>query len=181
MGCSSYTGRYGAVLWVTDRSLSTLWKTKGAVPAATRLPCTGGGDPRSGLTPGPRSDDIALGYPTTTWPETTDAPAAPPWNSCTDATGTCGTVRAPGNERRRLHDGRRRPELRQNRVSVLGDLDPALAHGVDHGLRAIVDRQLAQDGAHVVLDRLLADRQRVGNLLVGHALGDVVQDLDLAG
>jgi hypothetical protein len=30
------------------------------------------------------------------------------------------------------------------------------------------------------LTGLLADRQRVGDLLVGHALGDVVEDLDLA-
>jgi hypothetical protein len=64
--------------------------------------------------------------------------------------------------------------------SVLGDLDPALAHSVDDGLRAVVDRQLAQDRAHVVLHRLLADAQRIRDLLVRHALGDVVQDLDLA-
>src|SRR5262245_13911202 len=64
--------------------------------------------------------------------------------------------------------------------SVLGDLDPSLAHGVDDGLGPVVDRQLAEDRAHVVLDRLLADRQRVGDLLVRHALGDVVEDLDLA-
>src|SRR6188508_2717453 len=65
--------------------------------------------------------------------------------------------------------------------SVLGDLDPALTHGVDDGLRAVVDRQLAQDRAHVVLHRLLANRQRVGDLLVRHSLRDVVENLDLAG
>ena len=32
----------------------------------------------------------------------------------------------------------------------------------------------------MVLDGLLADRQGVGDLLVRHALGDVVEDLDLA-
>src|SRR5258708_5576830 len=63
-------------------------------------------------------------------------------------------------------------------TSVLGHLDPALAHRVHHGLGPVVDGQLAQDRAHVVLDGLLADRQRVGDLLVGHALGDVVEDLD---
>ena len=64
--------------------------------------------------------------------------------------------------------------------SILGDADPSLLHGVNDCLRAVVDRQLAQDRAHVVLDGLLADRQRVGDLLVGHALGDVVENLDLA-
>src|SRR5688500_10003961 len=64
--------------------------------------------------------------------------------------------------------------------SVFGDLDPALAHGVDDGLGAVVDGELAEDGAHVVLDGLLADAQRVGHLLVRHALRDVVEDLDLA-
>src|SRR4051794_25642547 len=64
--------------------------------------------------------------------------------------------------------------------SVFRHPDPALAHGVDHGLRPVVHGQLAKDRAHVVLDGLLADRQRVGDLLVGHALGDVVEDLDLA-
>src|SRR5436309_7921160 len=66
-------------------------------------------------------------------------------------------------------------------TSVLRHLDPALAHRVHDGLGPVVDGQLAQDRAHVVLDRLLADRQRVGDLLVGHALGDIVEDLDLAG
>src|SRR4026209_955901 len=64
--------------------------------------------------------------------------------------------------------------------SVLGHPDPALAHRVDDGLGPVVDRQLAEDRAHVVLDGLLGDRQGVGDLLVGHALGDVVEDLDLA-
>src|SRR6185503_7971916 len=65
-------------------------------------------------------------------------------------------------------------------TSVLRHLDPALAHRVDDGLGPVIHGQLAQDRAHVVLDRLLADRERVGDLLVGHALGDVVEDLDLA-
>ena len=33
----------------------------------------------------------------------------------------------------------------------------------------------------MILDRLLGDRQRVGDLLVRHSLRDVVQDLDLTG
>src|SRR4051795_4551191 len=64
--------------------------------------------------------------------------------------------------------------------SVFRHPDPALTHGVDHGLGPVVHGQLAKDRAHVVLDGLLADGQRVGDLLVGHALGDVVEDLDLA-
>src|SRR5450755_1384429 len=63
--------------------------------------------------------------------------------------------------------------------SVLGHSDPALAHGVDDGLGPVVHAELAQDAGHVVLDCLLADREGVRDLLVGHALGDVVQDLDL--
>src|SRR5213594_1167796 len=55
-------------------------------------------------------------------------------------------------------------------LSVLRHLDPALAHRVHDGLGPVIDGQLAQDRAHVVLDGLLADRQRVGDLLVGHAL-----------
>src|SRR5664280_2540362 len=64
--------------------------------------------------------------------------------------------------------------------SVLGHADPALSHGVDDCLGAVVDAQLSQNAGHVVLDGLLADRKRVGDLLVRHPLGDVVQDLDLA-
>src|SRR4051794_39946484 len=55
-------------------------------------------------------------------------------------------------------------------TSVLRHLDPALAHRVHDGLGAVVDGQLPQDRAHVVLDGLLGDRQGVGDLLVGHAL-----------
>src|SRR5215212_3479710 len=66
-------------------------------------------------------------------------------------------------------------------ISVLGHLDPALAHRVDDGLGPVVHGELPEDRAHVVLDGLLADRQRVGDLLVRHSLGDVVEDLDLAG
>src|SRR5215213_7326866 len=66
-------------------------------------------------------------------------------------------------------------------TSVLRHLDPALAHRIHDGLGPIVHGELPEDRAHVVLDGLLADRERVRDLLVGHALGDVVEDLDLAG
>jgi hypothetical protein len=88
---------------------------------------------------------------------------------------------------RRARKTRRRPVDRPWHVrtsrrrtfrSVLRDLDPALPHGVDDGLGAVVDGELAQDARHVVLDGLLRDGERVGDLLVRHALGDVVQDLD---
>src|SRR5665811_803310 len=64
--------------------------------------------------------------------------------------------------------------------SVLGHANPALSHGVDDGLGAVVHAQLSQDAGHVVLDGLLADRKGVGHLLVRHSLGDVVENLDLA-
>src|SRR5689334_9568162 len=66
------------------------------------------------------------------------------------------------------------------RTSVLRHLDPALPHRVDDRLGAVVHGELPEDRAHVVLDGLLADREGIGDLLVGHALGDVVEDLDLA-
>jgi hypothetical protein len=134
-------------------------------PHKAREPCllrhgsrTGGGDPRQlpARDPEtPRSDEGLGGYPPRRGSEAMPRPIGSPWHVRT-------------NCRRDL------------RPSVLGDLDPALAHGVDDGLGAVVDGQLAQDGRHVVLHRLLADGQRVGDLLVGHALGDVVQDLHLA-
>ena len=79
---------------------------------------------------------------------------------------------------------RRRPARRGSRnptCSVLGQPDPALPDRVHHGLRAIVHGELAQDRAHVVLDGLLAQGEREGHLLVGRTLGDVVEDLRLAG
>src|ERR1700704_1378355 len=63
---------------------------------------------------------------------------------------------------------------------ILRHPDPALAHRVHDGLGPVVDGQFAEDGAHVILDRLLADRQGIWDLLIGHALGNVVEDLDLA-
>src|SRR5882672_10924149 len=60
-------------------------------------------------------------------------------------------------------------------------LYPALPDRVDDRLRAVVHRQFAQDARHVILHRLLGDGQRVGDLLVRHALSDVVQDLHLTG
>src|SRR5438046_2652868 len=65
-------------------------------------------------------------------------------------------------------------------VGHLRPLDPPLAHRVHDGLGAVVHRELAQDARHVVLHRLLGDREGVGDLLVRHPLGDVVEDLDLS-
>src|SRR5688572_11742996 len=59
-------------------------------------------------------------------------------------------------------------------------LDPALADRVHDRLGAVVHGELPQDARHVVLDGLLGDRERVGDLLVRLALRDVVEDLDLA-
>src|SRR5690242_15414642 len=46
-----------------------------------------------------------------------------------------------------------------------------------HRLDAIAHLQLLHDVGHVMLDRLFADLQLDGDLFVGTALGDVVQDL----
>src|SRR5439155_21669953 len=48
------------------------------------------------------------------------------------------------------------PILEPILASVFGDPDPALLHGIYHGLGAVIHRELAQDRAHVVLDGLFA-------------------------
>src|SRR5205807_597737 len=69
---------------------------------------------------------------------------------------------------------------RSRRPGAGSDFDQAFADRVEHGLRAIVDVQLLVHVADVVADRLLADLQLVGDLLVGHAARQQLQDLDLA-
>src|SRR3989442_7118763 len=60
------------------------------------------------------------------------------------------------------------------------DADPAVAQSVDDRLSAVVDLELAQDRADVVLDRLVADAQLAADDLVTVAARHQVQDLDLA-
>src|SRR5690348_7746678 len=60
------------------------------------------------------------------------------------------------------------------------ELDQALPHRVQHRLRAVVDAQLLVHVADVVPHRLFADLQPVRDLLVGHAVRQQLQDLDLA-
>ena len=56
----------------------------------------------------------------------------------------------------------------------------ALADGVGGGLHPVGEVQLLERVVDVVLDRALGDRQLVGDLLVGHAGGDELEDLGLA-
>src|SRR5205085_420494 len=70
--------------------------------------------------------------------------------------------------------------LRAHLAAHLRSFDPALAHRVDDRLRPVVHRQLPQDARHVVLHGLLGDREGVRDLLIRHALSDVVEDLHLA-
>ena len=58
-------------------------------------------------------------------------------------------------------------------------LDPAAAQGVDHGLGAVVHRQLAENRGDVILDGLVGDLQSPGDLFVAVAAGDVVEHFDL--
>ncbi len=58
--------------------------------------------------------------------------------------------------------------------------DQALANGPNRGLRAVADGDLPQNVLHVFLDRLDADFQRLADLLVAQAQGDVTQHLGLA-
>src|SRR5437763_1418624 len=62
----------------------------------------------------------------------------------------------------------------------LGDLEELLADGIDDRLHARVQLQLLEDVADVVLDRVLADEQLLGDVTVVEALGDEAQNLHLA-
>ena len=183
MGRWSQTAGAGAVPWTRQPHMSRArvrgsvvrgHKNEEAAPAAARLPRTGGGDPTAQppCGTGPPQMKAARGYPRTTCR-----------HGIRSRRGRAMELPYSGGAdfRRRFQRplGAFEPSGRHG-SSVFGDLDPALAHGIHHGLGAVVDRELAQDAAHVVLDRLLADRQRVGDLLVGHPLRDVVQDLHLA-
>src|SRR5262249_52916266 len=87
---------------------------------------------------------------------------------------------APGRPAHGTARGTRRPWwLRTARLDLL-HLDPAVAERVDHRLRAVVHRQLAQDRRDVVLHRLVADLEGARDLLVAVAARDVLEHLDLA-
>ena len=51
---------------------------------------------------------------------------------------------------------------------------------IDSRLRAVVDMELAQDGCHVILDRLLAHIKPQGDLFVAGSKGHHIQDLHLS-
>src|SRR5262245_13378744 len=63
-------------------------------------------------------------------------------------------------------------------ASVVLGWEPALSQGIYNRLRPIIHRQFAQDRTHVVLDRPLAYREDVNELLVGHTLADAFEDLE---
>src|SRR6266571_3869836 len=60
------------------------------------------------------------------------------------------------------------------------DFDEALSHRVEDGLGSIVDVELLVHIADVVPDRLIADIEPAGDLRIGLADGDQLQNLDLA-
>ena len=53
--------------------------------------------------------------------------------------------------------------------------------GEDDGLHAIAQAELHQHAGHVGLDGGVADDQLGGDLLVGEAAGEQLEDLELAG
>src|SRR3954451_9097305 len=59
-------------------------------------------------------------------------------------------------------------------------LQPAALGGVEHGLGAVDRAELAVDVVQVRAHRAGGERQLVGDLLVDHALGQALEDLDLA-
>src|SRR5687768_227839 len=60
-------------------------------------------------------------------------------------------------------------------------VEQVAAHGEHGGLHARLHLQLLQHVADVVLDRVLADEQLFGDLAVALAVGDLPQNLQLAG
>lgn len=58
--------------------------------------------------------------------------------------------------------------------------DEFLADGPDRRLRAVGDADFPQDVLDVLLDRLVTDVQRLGDLLVGQPIGQLPEDLALA-
>jgi hypothetical protein len=79
---------------------------------------------------------------------------------------TFGVVEAGGGRAKWLtpKDGTRPP--------VASSSDDALAPGVDGGLGAVGDVQLAQNVVDVALDGALRDDQPLGDLRVAEAIGD---------
>ena len=66
-------------------------------------------------------------------------------------------------------------------VGLLRDTNPAVFQGVDDGGGAVVDRKLFEDRCNVIFHSLVADFELFGDLFVATAVGDMLQDLDLAG
>ena len=58
--------------------------------------------------------------------------------------------------------------------------NPAVAQCQYHGMGSIVGVKLAQDGADMIFNRLLADIKDAGYLFIGVAVGDIVQYLRFA-
>src|SRR5262245_56364841 len=86
---------------------------------------------------------------------------------------------------------RKRPTTREYKAAIrsigrasleapTGPLDDPAADGVDRRLDAVLDLQLHEDVRDVVLDRLRADVQRLGDLRVVLAVRDQAQHLELA-
>src|SRR6185503_8021728 len=76
-----------------------------------------------------------------------------------------------------------RPEQKVRRLldrQMNAVLDDSRGDRVAREPRGVVDVQLAHEILAVLLDRLDADSELGGRLLVGHAFGDELKDLDLA-
>src|SRR5450759_4266376 len=65
-------------------------------------------------------------------------------------------------------------------AASVGEVEDLLADGIHRGLHARVQLELLQDVAHMVLDGVLRDEQRSGDVLVRHAAGDQLEHLELA-
>src|SRR5690606_23543167 len=98
----------------------------------------------------------------------TAGPAARPW----PWTCRCRWCRGTRPCRRPTRP-RRPPPKRSERDQLPGQ-------GLEHRLAAAVDLELAVDALDVVRHRVARDPQVVGDLVVGEALGDAPQDVDLA-
>ena len=99
---------------------------------------------------------------------------------CTAAAHS-GQIHSPEREhstqRRGKTTSRTAEEAARHSCLIRIHLDPALAQGVDHGLGAVVDRQLAQDRRNVIFDGLIADIELDGDFLIGAAGGHEFEHL----
>src|SRR5690606_5078107 len=136
------------------------WKS---LPASRRCPAMARGrwSPTSARA-GPRGGAAAMAWTACSGARTSWAPRCR-WTAMTAGPAWCWTF-----------------PMRSRRRRATLQLDQVARKRLEHRLAAAVDLQLAVDALDVVRHRHLRQAQVLGDLVVGHALGDAPQDVDLA-